>query len=166
VIQRQIPLEHAAPLLVSGVSGCYILARARQLAMANATQASLSRFLLGQSDVIFVLLGGPAIWYVAERRRRQHPPELAHSEARGSTARAVHQLRQVFTALLLGTELLARKASAGKTSDLGKLARRLNRIVRDGLVALAALGEPYPADLIDEHGSPIRESLSGNGTPS
>jgi hypothetical protein len=165
VIQRQIPLEHAAPLLVSGVSGCYILARARQLATAKATEAPLSRFLLGQSDVIFVLLGGPAMWYVAERRRR-HKPELTDSAVRGSTARAVHQLRQVFTALLLGTELLARKASAGKPSDLGKLARRLNRIVRDGLVALAVLGEPYPADLIDEHGAPVREGLSGNGTPS
>ena len=46
------------------------MARARRLAIAKASSASLGRFLLGQSDVIFMLCGGPAVWYVSHRRQR------------------------------------------------------------------------------------------------
>jgi hypothetical protein len=164
VIQRHVTVERAAPLLVSSVSGLYIMARARRLATDQATEAPLLRFLLGQSDVILMLCGSPAVWYVAQRRRLEKRQPGTSEFVRGSTARAVHQLRQVFTALLLGTELLARKASAGKTGEIGKLARRLNNVVRDGLDALSALGEPYPSDLVDEGGAPLSGDLRTNGT--
>jgi hypothetical protein len=131
------------------------MARARRLAMAKATRAPLVRFLFGQSDVILMLCGGPAVWYIAQRRRQSGANVVGGGVVRGPSARAIHQLRQVFTALLLGTELLARKASTGKTGEIVRLARRLNSIVRDGLGALAALGEPLPADLLDEHGAPL-----------
>lgn len=163
MLQRQIPVEQAAPLLVSGVSGLYVMARARRLAMAKASHATLGRFLVGQSDVILMLCGGPVIWYIARKRERSRVTVQPHHVLRGSTARAVHQLRQVFTALLLGTELLARKAAAGKTAEIGKLARRMNQVVRDGLAALAALGEPYPSDLLDEHGAPRAGDWEANG---
>jgi hypothetical protein len=159
VIDRHITVEHAAPLLVSSISGLYVMARARRLALAKATEAPLLHFLVGQSDVILILCGGPALWYAADRRRRKHQPTEEAGFVRGSTARAVHQLRQVFTALLLGTELLARKAASGKTSELGSMARRLNKIVRNGLEALVVLGEPYPSDLVDERGTPIAGDL-------
>ena len=139
------------------------MARARRLAIAKASSASLGRFLLGQSDVIFMLCGGPAVWYVSHRRQRAQISQQAGPVVQGSQARAVHQLRQVFTALLLGTELLARKAAAGKTGELGKLALRLNRIVCDGVVALSVLGEPDPAALLDEHGAPYGHDLGRNG---
>ena len=60
----------------------------------------------------------------------------------------MHQLRQVFTALMIGTGLLARKAAAGKTANLAALARRLNKIAHDGAITLEELGDPYPPDLL------------------
>jgi hypothetical protein len=80
----------------------------------------------------------------------------------GAQARAIHQLRQVFTALMIGTGLLARKATAGKTANLAALARRLNRIAHDGAMTLEALGDPYPPDLAaaELHGG----GTHGNGT--
>jgi len=87
----------------------------------------------------------------------------AHTLALGPQAYAVHQLRQIFTALQIGTGLLVRKVATGKTSELAGLAQRLNKIVRDGIEMLEALGEPYPPDLIDEHGGLRVRQISGNG---
>jgi len=67
----------------------------------------------------------------------------------GVQARAIHQLRQVFTALMIGTGLLARKAAAGKTTNLVALAQRLNKLAHDGAITLEQLGAPYPPDLIE-----------------
>jgi hypothetical protein len=151
VLHRQISIQHAAPWLVSSVSGLYILARARRLSLAEASDAPWTHFLIHQSDVILMLCGCPAIWYIARRRQGTQAPEMV----RGTRAQALHQLRQVFTSLLIGTGLLARKAAADKSADLAALAVRLNQIVRDGVKALAEVGEPYPPDLLDEHGAPI-----------
>jgi hypothetical protein len=157
VLQRQISIEHAAPWLVSSVSGLYIMARARRLSLAEASHAPLTHFLARQSDLILMLCGSPALWYLTRRSRRA--PEMV----RDAKAQAIHRLRQVFTALLIGTGLLARKATTGKTADLVALAQRLNTIVRSGIEALAELGEPYPSGLLDEHGAPIGAGATGNG---
>src|SRR3954468_469850 len=106
MIQRQITIEHAAPWLVSSVSGLYIMARARHLSLSEASDATLAHFLFRQSDVVLILCGCPALWYVA--RSRHTGNEALHA----ARARAIHQLRQVLTALMLGTSLLARRASA------------------------------------------------------
>lgn len=164
MVQRHIIVEKAAPLLASSVSGFYVLARARQLAVAQATEAPLLRFLFGQSDVILIMCGSQALWYIIQRRQHARSTLVDEQYARGPTARAIHQLRQVFTSLLLGTDLLMRKAAAGKTGDIGKLAQRLNQTVRAGLEALAALGDPHPADLIDKRGTPITGRLGIDGT--
>jgi hypothetical protein len=157
VMQRQITIEHAAPWLVSSVSGFYIMARARRLSLAEASQAPLVKFLIRQSDLVLMLCGCPALWYFARNRRR-----LISGEAlQDSQARAIHQLRQVFTALIIGTGLLARKASAGKTANLVALATRLNKIARDGAVALDDLGDPY---LLDQTGPLIGAAAKSNGT--
>jgi hypothetical protein len=149
------------------VSGLYVIARARRLATSQASETTLAHFLVDQSDVILMLCGGPVVWYIAQKRRQMRAQQnITGAVVRGSTARAVHQLRQVFTALLLGTELLTRKARAGKTGELGRLALRLNRVVREGLAALADLGEPYPADLLDEHGAPITNQRQVGGADS
>lgn len=140
------------------------MARARRLSEARAAHAPLSRFLVGQSDVILMLCGGQALWYITHRKRRGAHRGEAAPAADGPRSRAIHQLRQVFTALLLGTELLGRKASQGRVGEISRLAVRLNRIVRDGIAALAVLGEPCPADLIDELGAPIRIDRPSNGT--
>ena len=140
MLQRIMTIERAAPWLVSSVSGLYIMARARRLSISEASDATLARFLFRQSDVVLILCGCPALWHFTHRRTEQG---VLH----GAPARAIHQLRQVFTALIIGTGLLARKATAGKTANLAALARRLNRIAHDGAVTLEELGDPYPLDL-------------------
>ena len=141
MILRQMPIEQAAPWLVSSVSGLYIMARARHLSLSEASNAKLAHFLFRQSDVVLILCGCPALWHFARSRH------AGHKMLYGAQARAIHQLRQVFTALIIGTSLLARKATAGKTANLAALARRLNRIAHDGAVTLEELGDPYPLDL-------------------
>jgi hypothetical protein len=143
VMQRQISIEQTAPWLVSSVSGLYIMARARHLSLSEASDAKLAQFLVRQSDVVLILCGCPALWYFA--RNQQAGNEMLH----GAQARAIHQLRQIFTALMIGTGLLARKAAAGKTANLAALARRLNKIAHDGAITLEELGDAYPPDLLD-----------------
>jgi len=144
MVQRQMSIEQAAPWLVSSVSGLYIMARARHLSLSEASDAKLAQFLFRQSDMMLMLCGCPALWYFA--LRRQHGNEMLY----GAQARAMHQLRQVFTALMIGTGLLARKAAAEKTANLAMLARRLNKIAHDGAIMLEELGDPYPPDLLDQ----------------
>jgi hypothetical protein len=156
MIQRQIAIEHAAPWLVSSVSALYIMARARHLSLSEASDATLARFLFRQSDVVLILCGCPALWYVAGSRHAGN--EALHA----ARARAIHQLRQVLTALMLGTSLLARRASAGKTANLAALARRLNKIAHDGALTLEQLGDPYPLDLLDQSDSRLGKA-NGDG---
>jgi len=144
MLQRQMSIEQAAPWLVSSVSGLYIMARARHLSLAEASDTKLAHFLFRQSDVVLMLCGCPALWYFA------HGRQARHAALHGAQARAIHQLRQVFTALMIGTGLLARKASAGKTANLVALARRLNKIAHDGAITLEELGDPDPLDLLDQ----------------
>jgi len=135
-------IEQAAPWVVSSVSGLYIMARARHLSLSEASSAKLAHFLFRQSDVMLILCGCPALWHFAHNRHARN--EMLY----GAQARAIHQLRQVFTVLMIGTGLLARKAAAGKTANLAVLARRLNKIAHDGAITLEELGDPYPPDLL------------------
>jgi hypothetical protein len=115
-----------------------------------------------QSDVILMLCSSPAVWYFVRRYRRRSRMD-AHDVVFRPTAQAIHQLRQIFTALQIGTGLLARKIAVGKTADLASLAQRLNRVVRDGIEILSSMGEPYLPDLVDEHaalGRPVGNSRS------
>jgi hypothetical protein len=153
-------IEQTAPWLVSSVSGFYILARARRLSLAEASDAPLSRFLLHQSDLVLMLCGCPALWYFARNRRKS----IGHRAVQGSQALAIHQLRQVFTALMLGTGLLARKAAGGKTANLIALALRLNNIARDGARILDDLGDAYPSELLDQHSAPVPGHANGDGS--
>ena len=155
MVQRPMSIEQAAPWLVSSVSGLYIMARARHLSMSEASDATLAHFLFRQSDVVLILCGCPALWYFAHSQHARH--EILH----GAQARAIHQLRQIFTALLIGTGLLARKASAGKTANLATLALRLNQIAHDGALTLEELGDPYALDLLEQHDSYLG-SANGN----
>jgi hypothetical protein len=156
VVQRQMTIEQAAPWLVSSISGLYIMARARHLSQADANDATLAHFLFRQSDVVLILCGCPALWHYAHKRYAGGN-EVLH----GAQARAIHQLRQVFTALMIGTGLLARKAAAGKTANLAALARRLNKIAHDGAITLEELGDPYSPDLF-EHSSARLNDTNGS----
>ena len=141
-------IKRAAPLLVSSGSCLYAIMRARHLSLGEPSDATLLSFLLHQSDMILLLCGGPAVWYIVQRR--QHRLGLTvGGVVHGRAARAIHQLRQVFSALLLGTELLERRLAATEQKSLVELSQRLNSVTREGIAELAKLGEPYPWDLLD-----------------
>jgi hypothetical protein len=147
MVHRRFAIEQIAPWLVSGASGCYIMARARRLSRARASQAPWRHFLAQQSDIILVLCGSPAVWHLA-RRLPARRSARATSDRASISAGVIHQLRQVFTVLLLGLGLIARKAHEGKTAELVSLARRLQHVTRSGARALAALEEPDAPDVI------------------
>ena len=139
-------IKRAVPLMVSSGSCVYAIVRARRLSLDEPSDATLLSFLLHQSDMILLLCGGPAVWYIAQRRQhRLGKGQVVH----GTAARAIHQLRQVFSALLLGTELLERRLAAADYKSLVELSQRLNAVTREGIVELAKLGEPYAPDLLD-----------------
>lgn len=148
VVLIQSPvIKRAAPLVVSSGSCLYAIARARRLSLDDASNATLLSFLLHQSDMIFLLVGGPVVWYVTQRRQRQSALR-AGKVVYGSAARTVHQLRQVFSALLLGSELLERRAAAVGHESLVELSQRLHSVAREGIAELNKLGDPNPPDLL------------------
>jgi hypothetical protein len=144
MIEHHFEIEQIAPWLISGASGCYVVVRARQLSRANASKSTWFRFLAKQSDMLLALCGCPAIWHVARRRAKVRPPNHnAGGDRQNLTASAVHELRQVFTVLLLGLGMVARRANDGKTAAL---ARRLQRVTRFGASLLNAMDAPTAAD--------------------
>jgi hypothetical protein len=134
--------------MVSGASGLYIVVRARHLSLAQPNQVPLPNFLRDQLDLILMVAGGPMVWHLFHRL----PRHSAHTEGQQLTPNPFHQLRQVFTALLLGTGLLMRKLSEGKTAEVVALVQRLHKIARDGVVVLASIDEPRLLDLLDPLG--------------
>ena len=152
MIHREFVLKHLAPWFVSGASSLYVVARARRLSRARASRAPLSDFLMNQSDMILALCGSPVVWYLTRPNRllrsrngtgtRGGPPT-------GQFVSPLHQLRQVFTALMIGTGLLVRKASQGKTAELMTLALRLHQIVREGVGVLATIDDLRLGDLLE-----------------
>jgi len=148
MIHRQLPIDQLAPWLVSGASGCYVLARARQLSRAKASRAPWPRFLARQSDVILMLCGSPAVWHFVRRRHAALRQARAVDDDQAILAAgAIHRLRQVFTVLLLGLGMIARKAAHSSPADLAALAVRLQNVARTGARILSALDEP-PAALV------------------
>jgi hypothetical protein len=148
VLLQSTVIKRAAPLLVSSGSGLYAIVRARRLSLDEPSDATLLSFLLHQSDMILLLCSGPAVWYITQRR--QHGRGLGVDKVvHGTAARAIHQLRQVFSALLLGTELLERRLTATEHKSLVQLSQRLNSVTREGIAELSKLGEPYLPDLLD-----------------
>jgi hypothetical protein len=167
MIHRHIPIEQIAPWFVSGASGCYVVARARRLSRAKASQATWLRFLAEQSDILVVLCGGPAVWHFARRRIAMRHATCATEGDRSSLAAGVtHQLRQVFTVLLLGLGMITRKATEGKTADLVVLTQRLQQITRAGAQLLSILDKPAALDLVDVGDDSHNAYLSHNGMQS
>jgi hypothetical protein len=143
MIEHHFEIEQIAPWLISGASGCYVVVRARQLSRAKASRSTWFRFLAKQSDMLLALCGCPAIWHVARRRAKLRRPSHDAGDRQNLTTSAVHQLRQVFTVLLLGLGMIARRTNDVKTAAL---ARRLQRVTRIGAGLLNAVDEPTIAD--------------------
>ena len=148
----QIPItpRHVAPYVIGGATGVHILTRMRRLSKQPASDVPLHFFLLKNTDVVLALGGASAaIWHLASRKPRQRMPHtitLARSTGATATtpdksliAGVVHELRQVFTALLLGLGLIRRRAEAGDVQPISGLVKRLDSVVRHGMDAVDML---------------------------
>ena len=155
----QLPImpRRVAPYVVSGVSGVHVLARMWRLSRKPASDVAFHVFLLKHSDVLLILGSGPVIvWQLA--KRHEHPgshnglgAHLANGapehDARASIIAGVaHQLRQVFTTLLLGLGLIKRKANAGRTKEIPGLVERLDSVVSEGIDAVNVLDSSDTTD--------------------
>jgi hypothetical protein len=143
--QRLAP-RHVTPYLVSGATGLHILVRMWRLSRLPASNVPLHAFLLNHADVLLVLGSGPVVvWQIARRQHLQRlPTESTPSERslRTLITRSAHELRQVFTALLIGLGLIRRKVMAGKTREIPRVAQRLQHVVRTGIEAVNTLDPP------------------------
>ena len=141
--------RRVAPYVIGGATGLHVLARMRRLSRQPATDAPLYFFLLKNSDVVLAIGGASVvIWQLARRRPRQRSQTVALTPSHGSAETmpdkslitgVLHQLRQVFTALLLGLGIIRRKANTGDTEAIPNLVKRLNAVVRRGIDAVNVL---------------------------
>jgi hypothetical protein len=143
--------RRVAPYVISGATGVHILLRMRNLSRQPATEAPFYSFLLKNTDVVLALGGASiVIWQLAKHKPRQQPTNAPSRSATMSmtknfvVAKVVHELRQTFTALLLGLGLIKRKAHTGDTQAISGLVQRLNDVVRRGIDAV---------DVLDSSGS-------------
>jgi hypothetical protein len=158
--QVHITPRRVTPYVVSGATGVHVLARMHRLSRQPATDAPLHFFLLKHTDVVLALGASIIVWH-----RAHHPTPRSTTTApfNGSVvsmsdksliADVVHELRQIFTALLIGLGLINRKAHSGDTEAIPALVQRLTTVVRRGIDAVNML---EPSDSTDgyerEHGA-------------
>jgi hypothetical protein len=136
--------RRVVPYLLSGASGVHILARMWRLSRLPAANAPLHVFLLRHADVILVLGSGPVVWRLARREHQDvsRSSHLVNHPNQSLIPYIAHQLRQVFTALLLGLGLIKRKATAQQSTDITGLANRLQNLVGEGIRAVNVLDPP------------------------
>jgi hypothetical protein len=148
---KQLPItpRRLAPYVIGGATGLHVLARMHRLSRQPATDAPLSIFLLKNSDVVLAIGGASVvIWQLARRRPRQLSQTATLTPSNGSVetvpgksliAGVVHELRQIFTALLLGLGIIRRKANNGDTDAIPNLVKRLNDVVQRGIDTINVL---------------------------
>ena len=148
MIQQSWPLRQAAPWVMSGVGGMHIMIRIWRVSRAPARELPLPDFLIAHSDVLMLLCGGPVVWAFARRHKLRNGWYSITAEPLSAPRllwHTIHQLRQVFTALLLGLGLIKRKATAGTSADVVRLVERLKLVVAEGIQVLDSLDPPYNA---------------------
>ena len=131
------PLRQVVPWIVSGASGFYIMRRARQLSVEAPRDETLTQFLVHKGDLLVFIVGSPTVWHFA--RRAPAVLQLMDENIQSATATRFHQLRQVFTVLTLGLELLRRRLLSGETNTMLPLLRVLGGVIMHGQEALAGL---------------------------
>jgi len=108
------------------------------------TDAPFHSFLLKITDVVLALGGASVvIWQLAQHKPRQYTSANGSATQTTNTSvitRVVHELRQIFTALLLGLGIIKRKADTGDTGAIPGLVKRLNAVVRRGVDVVDTLG--------------------------
>lgn len=141
--------RRVAPYIISGATGLHILARMRHLSQQPATDATIYSFVLKNTDVVLALSGASVVlWQLAKAKPRQvtttTTARFSNSSAvtrpnRSLIIGVVHALRQVFTALLLGLDLISRKVDTGDMQAISRLVQRLKAVVRQGIAAIDML---------------------------
>jgi hypothetical protein len=121
----------------------------RSLSRQPATDAPLYFFLLKNTDVLLTLGGASLVlWQLAKAKPRQGTTDItarfSNSSAiarphKSPVTRVIHELRQVFTALLLGLDLISRKVETGDVQAISRLVQRLKAVVRKGIEAIDVL---------------------------
>lgn len=137
--------RHAAPYLLSGASGVHILVRMWRLSRQPARNGPVHMFLLKHTDVVLVLTGLPVVWHFAQRhevRTTKDSPDISATTTQPIIMQVAHQLRQIFTSLLLGLGLIERKVSKKQSNDVPSLVHRLERVVAEGIQAVNVLDPP------------------------
>jgi hypothetical protein len=132
--------RRVAPYIISGATGVHILARMRYLSQQPAADMPLHFFLLKNSDVVLTIGGASVIiWQLARRKPGQKAMTSSPNDSRENTVatsligNVVHELRQIFTSLLIGLGLINNKAKAGNAAAIPSLVKRLNQVVRRGI---------------------------------
>jgi hypothetical protein len=143
MVLKPLDLRRVAPPALSGASGLFIMVRVWRLSRAPAQVMPFARFLLAHKDLVGVLCGYPLMMLLLAK------PENLHQALQSLTAtttsatehlsRELHELRQVFTTLLLGLGLIERRARTAHTAEVILLTHRLKRIVDDGIDNLKSL---------------------------
>jgi hypothetical protein len=137
--------RRVAPYLLSGVSGVHILVRMWRLNRQPVSNGPVHVFLLKHTDVVLVLTGMPVMWHLAQRhglRAIQDTPDTQDTTAQPVIMQVAHQLRQVFTSLLLGLGLIERKIINRQSYDIPSLVHRLQNIVAEGIQTVNVLDPP------------------------
>lgn len=137
--------HRVAPSILSGAPGIYIQVRIWRWGRFSARTRSLLHMLREYSDRILSLRSGLAtIWRRAKYLRRPRtgsgPIPRAEETLFPDTG---DQMRQVFTALRLGLELIQRKETAGRANEIPELVNRLQEVVSEGIQAINLLDRPY-----------------------
>ncbi len=140
------PLRQIVPWIVSGASGFYIMRRARQLSVDAPSAETLTQFLVHKGDLIVFIVGSPTVWHFA---RRLPAVRDRDDSTQSSTTISFLQIRQAFTVLVLGLEVLRRRLLSGETNTMLSLLPVLNRVIMHGQEALLRLerdcADPVPA---------------------
>jgi hypothetical protein len=135
--------RRVVPYVISGASGAHILARLWRLSRAPARNAPLHQFLARHSDIMLVLCSSyMAVWRLAKRHHQDNLMTNGQYTDRLTPAvrqHTVHQLRQVFTALLLGLGMISRRLAANKADTIPNLVQRLRSVVAEGIQLVNAL---------------------------
>ena len=139
-------LRRVAPSILSSASGIQIRVRIRRWGRFSARILSLRHFLGKYSQFILGLSRCPAkMWRHAKsyRQRLTFSSPIASAAEETLLPQTGHQLRQVFTALRIGLDLIKRKEAAGKINEIPELVKRLQDVVAEGIQNLNVLDPPY-----------------------
>jgi hypothetical protein len=143
MIVKSLDLRRVAPRAVGGASGFYIMVRVWRLSRAPAQVLPFPRFLLAQKDLVGILCSYLLVLWLLSKPDNLHEAlqslTTATTVATEQISRELHELRQVFTVILLGLGLIERRTRTAHTAEVILLTHRLKRIVDDGIDNLRSL---------------------------